>query len=422
MRKMDKNDTIMDRVRLSAVVRHLSLVTLLGLFCLLPAANSFAQSSNRWLFVFNTSAAMRDRTNGMQAVTQDLLNTAMHGNLRAGDTIGIWTYNSELHADEAPLQTWSSNMEPAIAYNTLLFLQQHSFAKSAKFDNVLANMLRVIKISDTITIILFSDGAENIKGTPFDAQLTAFYKANYQSQKKAHLPVVTVLRGEKGVLTTNTLGLALAAADIPQVPPPAPVKAMAQKPAPVASPPPKPVPSLVIIGKKAETTFNVPTDLPDHSGEPSVQPPTAPPPTEAAPVVAKTETPAPPAPEPAPAPKVESKPVVATTTPSAPVVATPSPAPSVAEEPVKTVLAREISVPHAPATNAPGETVAPATSAPTQIATVTPEKNLFSGRNIGIVSVVFTLLVCTLLILSARNARRAARASLITRSLDRERE
>ena len=362
MRNMDKNDTIMDRVRLSAVVRHLSFVTLLGLFCLLSAANTFAQSSNRWLFVFNTSAAMRDRTNGMQAVTQDLLNTAMHGNLRAGDTIGIWTYNSELHADEAPLQTWSSNMEPAIAYNTLLFLQQHSFAKSAKFDDVLANMLRVIKISDTITIVLFSDGAETIKGTPFDAQLTAFYKANYQSQKEAHLPVVTVLRGEKGVLTTNTLGLALAAADIPQVPPPAPVKAMAQKPEPVASPPAKPVPSLVIIGKKAETTFNVPTDLPDHSGEPAAQPPTAPPPTEPAPVVAKTETPAPPAPEPAPAPKVESKPVVATTTPSAPIVAARSPAPSVGEEPVKTVLAREVSVPSAPATNAPGETVAPATS------------------------------------------------------------
>src|SRR5438105_8166665 len=121
MKNLDKNDTIVDRVHLNSRIRHSSFVILLELFCLLFAANSFAQSSNRWLFVFNTSAAMRDRAVGVQAVTQDLLTTAMHGTIRPGDTIGIWTYDAAMKADEAPLQTWFPNAAPSIADNTLSF-------------------------------------------------------------------------------------------------------------------------------------------------------------------------------------------------------------------------------------------------------------------------------------------------------------
>lgn len=402
--------------RLGLVLRHLAFVIFLDILWLLFPANAAAQSSNRWLFVFNTSAAMRDRTNGVQELTQDLLTTAMHGTIRAGDTIGIWTYSSALHADEAPLQTWTPNTAPAIAYNTVLFLRQHAYDKTADFSEVMANILRVVKISDLVTVVLISDGSDTVKGTPYDDRITSFYKANASAQKKARMPIVTVLRGEKGVITTNTLALAPWPVDIPAVPLPPPVaKVTVQKPEAVApAAPAKPVPSLIIIGKKAETTFNVPTDLPDHSGEPPVQPVAAPAPADPAPVVVKTETPTTTAPEPTPSPKVEEKPkpVVA-----APPTVVPASAPAVAE-PQKPASTPELSVPSAVSTNAPTVTALPG-SAPVQANAAEPQ--LFSGRNIGIVSVVFTLLVCTLLILSARNARRAARSSLITRSLDRER-
>jgi len=419
MKNVDKNGKIMDRVRLSGSMRRGSFGLLLGLFFLLSAANSFAQSSNRWLFVFNTSAAMRDRTNGMQAVAQDLLTTAMHGTLRPGDTIGIWTYNSELHADEAPLQNWSPNTAPGIAYNTVLFLRQHRYEKSAAFGDVMANMLRVIKMSDVITVVLVSDGSDAVKGTPFDDRIAAFYKTNYGPQKKAHMPIVTVFRGEKGILTTNTLALGQWPAEIPTVPPPV-MKSVARQPAPVAPAPAKPVPSLVIIGKKAETTFNVPTDLPDHSGEPPEQFPVAPPPVETTPPVNKTETPAVAAPEPAAALKVEEKPK-----PAAPVAAATAPATTSTPAPAAVEPARPVQPAESPlATTSDSKepSAAKTTAPPVEAVAPAPQKEPFSARNIGIVSVVFTLLVSTLLILSARNARRAARASLITRSLDRERE
>lgn len=397
---------------LRLAIRRAAFVIFLDILWLLIPANAVAQSSNRWLFVFNTSAAMRERAPGVQAVTQDLLSTGMHGTMRAGDTIGIWTYDSVLKADEAPLQTWFPNAAPSIADNTLDFLRHHSYEKSAAFGDVLANMLRVIKISDVITVVLISDGSDTIKGTPFDDRIAAFYKTNYSPQKRAHMPVVTVLRGEKGIITANTLALAPWPVDIPAVPPPpAPTKAVAQKPAPVEPAAPKPVPSLIIIGKKAETTYNVPTDLPDHSGEPPEQPVATPRPAETTPAVTKVETPAASLPEPAPAPKVEEKPK------PGPVVAATAPGEIETTQPVQPTESQAAISPEAKEPPA-----AKTTESPKVEATVAPPDGLFSSRNIAIVSVTFTLLVCALLIRSGRKARRAARASLITRSLDRERQ
>jgi hypothetical protein len=276
MKNVDKNDKIMDPAPGCAAIRHSSFLILLGLFCLLFPAKSFAQTGNRWLLVFNTSAAMRDRAQGIQAVTHDLLTSGMHGTMRPGDTLGIWTYSSELRADEAPLLNWYPDVSQGIAEKAQEFLSRHPYEKTAAFGNVMANMLRVITNSDVITVVLVSDGSDPIKGTPFDAHIENYYKANFQPQRKARMPMVTVFRGQKGVITTNTLALAPWPVDIPATPPPVIAKASVQKPAPVA--PPKPVPSLVIIGKKAETTFNVPTDLPDHSGELAPQPVAAPPP------------------------------------------------------------------------------------------------------------------------------------------------
>jgi hypothetical protein len=411
MKNMDKTGEKMPCAALRRAIRHSSFVICLGLFCLLFPAKGFAQSANRWLFVFNTSASMRDRVKGTEGFVYDLLTTGMHGNIRAGDTIGIWTYNNQLSAEEAPLQQWSLAGAQTIMQNTMQFIDKHPYEKSAVFGDVLTNMLRVIKDSDVITVILISDGGDSFKGNSFDAQLTSFYKTNYQSQKKAKMPIVTLFRGEKGTITTNTFALAPWPLDIPAVPPPPVVAKVVEKPAQVVAP--KPVPSLVIIGKKAETTFNPPQDLPDH-----VDQVTLPAAVEQPPIAAKPEVP-PATPAPAPITKLEEKPAPVV----APVVTAPTPPPTLAAVPPKSV---ESAIPVAATTPAPAEpgptVVTAAAPAPAQTVAAAPATNFLSVRNIAIFSGAFTGLVCGFLLLAARNARNASRASLITRSLDRERK
>lgn len=384
-------------------------VILLSVLCLLVPAKVSAQSSNRWLFVFNTSSAMRDRAPGAEAVAADLLKTGMHGNLRNGDTIGIWTYDKQLRANEVPLLTWDSTAATPFAQHAVAFLNHHPYQNTAAFGDVLANMLRVVKDSEVITVVLVSDGSDAFFGTPFDANITAFYKTNYQAQKKGKMPVITVLRGEQGKITTNTLSLAPWPVDIPAMPLPVVAKAVAVKP--VADTKPKsPVPSLVIIGKKAETTFNPPADIshaePEAAPEQKIVAT-----TEASPVVEKAALVA----------KVEEKPtVVVSPTPATLVVTNP---PLAAVETPRTVQSAETAATVSPTTNeAAAKPATPVVLPVVETAPSTPTRELFSVRNIAIVSVVFTLLVCTLLILTAKNARNATQASLITQSLERGRK
>lgn len=390
----------------SRAMRHSLFVILAGIFCLATSTVSFGQSSNRWLFVFNTSSNMRDRSKGLEAVTEDLLTTAMHGNIHAGDSIGIWTFDKQLRADEVPLQTWNPKGATSTAQGIMQFLHAHPYKNSAAFGDVMTNMLRVIEMSDFITIILVSDGNDPVRGTPIDTQLQAFYKNNYQLEKKARMPIITVFRGENGNITTNTVTLAPWPVEIPVVPPPIVAKAVRAKPAP--TPPPAPVvPSMIVIGKKVEMTTNVPTDLPDHSGD-------MPDPIIATPKPAEVPTPKP---EPQPAPKAEDKPVA--TPPAAVVEPKPMVAP-VAETP-KPQPEPETPVASAVVSNAsPVKAATPPAQPPVETAMTTPQTNLFSARNIAVVSVAFTVIVCGLLIMSARNARKASRVSLITSSLDRE--
>src|SRR5215469_11648616 len=171
------------------------LFILVAAACTLFPARTFGQSSNRWLFIFETTSSMRHRTNGVLAETEDLLKSGMHGLIHTGDTIGIWTFNDTLHTGEAPLQTWSLQTSPNITRHTLQFLSERQYEKSARMNEMLTNMLSIVDSSPFITVFLFTDGDDPIKGTPFDAQINQAFKASYHQQKKSSMPFVTVLRG-----------------------------------------------------------------------------------------------------------------------------------------------------------------------------------------------------------------------------------
>src|SRR5215472_6554827 len=69
---------------------------------LLTSEASAALSSNRYLFIVETSRAMQKREEGLKQAVTNLLGSGMRGQLQSGDTVGLWTYNNELHAGRFP--------------------------------------------------------------------------------------------------------------------------------------------------------------------------------------------------------------------------------------------------------------------------------------------------------------------------------
>ena len=88
-----------------------------------PAAPPTALSSNRYLLIVDTSRAMEPRKRAMLKAVQDLLKSGMAGQMREGDTLGVWTYDADLSAGRLPLQRWSPGAQKAITSRSVAFLK-----------------------------------------------------------------------------------------------------------------------------------------------------------------------------------------------------------------------------------------------------------------------------------------------------------
>ena len=66
--------------------------------CAQPVGGQGATPANRYLLIVDVSRAMEPRQRSMLKAVQDLLASGMGGQMQAGDTLGVWTYNTNLYA------------------------------------------------------------------------------------------------------------------------------------------------------------------------------------------------------------------------------------------------------------------------------------------------------------------------------------
>ncbi|HOX63207.1 MAG TPA: hypothetical protein PLL56_10040 [Verrucomicrobiota bacterium] len=251
----------------------LALLVGLAPFPLRAQTNSVQPKGNRYLFIVDTSRSMQRRSEAMLQVVRGLILSGFNGQIRRGDTLGLWTFNQGLYAGRLPLQVWSHEGREEIAARTIAFLETQQYAGRANFDSVQPALDRVIGNSDQITIMLISSGDEKVQGTPFDPQIADYYRRGRNQQKKAQMPFVTILRAQLGQLIHCSLNMAPQALQFPPLPE-APPEVVAGKP----SDPKRP----------AEAKSSASSDQPKKQPRPEEAPVAKP-----APVPVKAEAPVP---------------------------------------------------------------------------------------------------------------------------------
>jgi len=312
---------------------------------LVPAARAQqpAQTGeSRFLFIFDTSADMKKRLPAVQTEVNQLLATSLSGQLRASDSIGVWTFDQNLRSGQFPLQHWLPEDAVTIASDINQFVGKQRFANGTRFDALQPLLNEVIKGSERLTVLIFSDGEDQIQWTPFNAGINQVVQQRLAEQKKTKQPFVLVLRTQLGQYVGCTVNFPPGMVNVPEFPPlPAPVQTPppAPPPAPVVNPPPPIGPPLIIIGTKVETNWP-PAPAPTLPTNPAPVTPTnivpvvpaapatlvAPPPTSPAPEIQTNAAPAPvatPAPPANPAPMTPAK-----------LVPVPPPKPTTAANPV----------------------------------------------------------------------------------------
>ncbi len=212
--------------------------------------------ANRYLLVVECSHPMQKRTEGTAQVVGDLFRSGMGGQLRPGDSIGVWTYNEELVGGRFPLQEWSSNSQQIVTARVLGFLKEQKCEKQPRLEKVLPALRRVLTGSEFITVVLISSGAGEMRGTPFDAEINKTYKSWRNQQQDTRMPFITVLRACRGQMTHYSVNPAPWEVQLPPLPQELLVVRAPPKAAPAVVKPkpatPPPVPPLIISGKKPE--------------------------------------------------------------------------------------------------------------------------------------------------------------------------
>jgi len=374
------------------------------------SAEAAARPANRWLLVVQTSRTMQPRAAAVQDLVGDLIRSGMKGQLHSGDTLGLWTFNEKISAGQLPLQVWDPEQADAIATRTVAFLRGLKCEKKSHLDQVLPVLAELVTNSDVITILLVTDGREKLTGTPFDAQVNSLFELWGDRQKQAKLPFLTVLRGVAGKLQEFAINTPPAPLKLPPLPPewqyPEPPAAKAVTVERASSTPP-----LILSGRK----------------------PASPETNTTLPVIARIETPS------APAEPVRENPAVLIVEPvasaaaSAPTVIGVKKSDRPPAAPAKSVAAAiptaETKHELAPASSPPrsepplpapavSQPIRPAMAAP--VAAALPPETFFDHYGRLIFGLAFAVVTLASVIVRLRLLRSRPRASLITRSLDRE--
>src|SRR4029077_18657449 len=130
-----------------------------------------------------------------------MLASRMAGQLQTGDSFAIWTFDETLHTGQFPLHDWSRDSAPDVMLASISFLDRQKYTGIGKMDTVLTALDGVIKSSQRITVILVSDGAQQILGTPFDEPINGEFGRWQVEQQRQKMPMVTVLCAKAGVYT-----------------------------------------------------------------------------------------------------------------------------------------------------------------------------------------------------------------------------
>src|ERR1051325_8721493 len=129
-------------------VAHLTLLLAIGLSVGHSATPTNSPGlANRYLLIVETSKSMQKRGQGILNSVQQLLLGGMGGQVRSGDSLGIWTYNENLYTGQFRLQYWSPETHRATVTRSLSFLRDQKFEKQGHLAQVFPALEQVIKDS-----------------------------------------------------------------------------------------------------------------------------------------------------------------------------------------------------------------------------------------------------------------------------------
>jgi hypothetical protein len=174
-------------------------------------------SSNRFLFIIDTSASMKPFENAVRESMFDLIYSGLRGNMTNGDTYGVWLVGEENNT-AFKIETWRQKYTVEMAARAAAHVKDHGFKGKANITQAFNDAANVIKTVEDLTVVLISNGSNPIIGTPFDEAINLRFRELAAPMLKAKATLNITLVARDGRFVAWAMNSPDFLIEIPQVP------------------------------------------------------------------------------------------------------------------------------------------------------------------------------------------------------------
>jgi len=181
-------------------------------------ADAPATSSNRFLFIIDTSANMLKWDEPVRESVFDLLYSGVRGHMTNGDSFGVWLAGGA-NDTSASVETWKQKHAVELASRVAVRVKERGTKGKPCLAEALADAKRVASAVGDVTVILVSNGKTPVRGTPFDAELNSQYQEFTQTVRNAQATLNTVLVAQDGEFVAWSVNSPDFLVSMPEIPP-----------------------------------------------------------------------------------------------------------------------------------------------------------------------------------------------------------
>jgi hypothetical protein len=143
---------------------------------------------HNFLFVIDSSLSMATRKETAVQMVRELITNRFEGQIEAGDSIDIWTFDEENHISSFPPQIWVDSEARQIADAAAGFIESVKFKGRSRFEPVARDIDALLPHSKRLLIVILTDGQEPMSGISLDLDINAFVAKEKRTKPNAKLP------------------------------------------------------------------------------------------------------------------------------------------------------------------------------------------------------------------------------------------
>jgi len=182
------------------------LLTLIACIACLSAvaAEPPPRPQHNFLFIVDSSISMEQRKPAAIKLVRDVIASRFDGQIEAGDSIDIWTYDTENNLRGFPPQIWQPGDAQRISDAATQYLQDYRFKGKSEFANVANDLAILVPQTKSLLMVIITDGEQPFSGIHLDLEINGYLAKKGKLNPAGTDPLLISLAAINGGIRTWT--------------------------------------------------------------------------------------------------------------------------------------------------------------------------------------------------------------------------